>query len=88
MLFAGLQSAIRALDHADVRVLHELHDLLEVEVMIERTGRHRKRLLRALAEYCDERLHEHQAHGHRSDQDALSNRIRLLLQRARHLTED
>lgn len=89
-LYAGLQAAVRAVDHADLRLLHELHDLLEVEVMIEHANRHRKRLLRALCEYCEERGHarERQAGAARAPDEAVANRIRLLLERGRHLLGD
>jgi hypothetical protein len=83
-VFSEFKAAIRALDQSDTSALHDLHDLLEVEIMIEHTDRDRKQLLRALKAYCGKRVHDREVPSAGRLQGALSSWLRLLLQRARN----
>lgn len=51
-------SAASKLDRSSPAVLREIRDNLEIEIMIDRVGGSRRRLLRMLSEYCDARIRE------------------------------
>ncbi len=53
-----LVSAICQIEQANPAILREIRELLEVEIMIDRSSRPRRQLLRHVSELCDRRIRE------------------------------
>lgn len=50
--------AVSVIERSSPAVLREIRDNLEIEIMIDRVGGPRRRLLRLVSEYCDRRIRE------------------------------
>jgi hypothetical protein len=51
-------AAVSLIERSSPAILREIRDELEIEIMIDRAGRSRRRLLRLVSEYCDRRIRE------------------------------
>jgi hypothetical protein len=56
--YQRLVSALALIERANPAVLRELRECLEVEIMIDRSSRPRRQLLRHVSELCDRRIRE------------------------------
>lgn len=56
--YQRLLTAVSLIEQSSPAVLREIRESLEVEIMIDRGGRARRRLLRLFTDFCDQRIRD------------------------------
>ncbi len=75
----SILSAVSKLDRSSPAVLREIRANLEIEIMIDRVGGSRRRLLRMLSEYCDARIREKERASQARSEGGFNRALRALV---------